>query len=89
MLLNPVGKGAKGGIFPWVQNAPGTYAEVAKLSEYNFLGADGDKFIGWGFMPNSVKALYTNGKGRGPMLASRPGKGEGVSAAKAAKKSKK
>ena len=30
------------------------------LSSYNFLGDDGDKFIGWGFMPNSVKKLYNN-----------------------------
>merc|ERR1719409_2128496 len=48
----------KGGIFPGVTNEPGTYAEVAMLSSFDFLGDDGDKLVGWGFMPNSVKALY-------------------------------
>jgi len=48
----------KGGIFPWVTNEPGTYAEVMNLSSMDFLGDDGDKLVGWGFMPNSVKALY-------------------------------
>merc|ERR1719409_1774037 len=48
----------KGGIFPWVTNEPGTYAEVSMLSSFDFLGDDGDKLVGWGFMPNSVKALY-------------------------------
>jgi len=28
------------------------------LSSFNFLGDDGDKWIGWGFMPRSVKNLY-------------------------------
>merc|ERR1719428_1185541 len=56
----PKGKSpkGKGGIFPWVTNAPGTYAEVMNLSSMDFLGDDGDKLVGWGFMPNSVKALY-------------------------------
>merc|ERR1719487_1539941 len=49
----------KGGIFPWIKNEPGTYAEVAMLSSFDFTGDDGDKLIGWGFMPKSVKALYT------------------------------
>merc|ERR1719310_1662571 len=54
----------KGGIFPWITNEPGTYAKVLKLSEVDFLGEDGNSFIGWGFMPDSVKALYnTNKKG--------------------------
>ena len=75
-------KTKKGGIFPWLVNEPGTYAEVAMLSSYNFLGKDGDKFIGWGAMPNSVKALYTNGRGRGPMLS----KSGGSAAPKAAPK---
>jgi len=48
----------KGGIFPWITNEPGTYAEVAMLSSFDFTGDDGDKWIGWGFMPNSVKSLY-------------------------------
>jgi len=52
------GTEGKGGIFPWVTNEPGTYAKVAKLSSFNFLGDDGNDLIGWGFMPNSVKALY-------------------------------
>merc|ERR1719453_2460282 len=54
----------KGGIFPWVTNEPGTYAEVAMLSSFDFLGDDGDKFIGWGFMPNSVKNLYNTKRRR-------------------------
>jgi len=54
----------KGGIFPWVTNEPGTYAEVAMLSSFDFLGDDGDKFIGWGFMPNSVKNLYASKRRR-------------------------
>jgi len=53
----------KGGILPWVTNAPGTYAKPLMLSSVNFLGDDGDSWIGWGFMPNSVKKLYNpNGK---------------------------
>jgi hypothetical protein len=40
------------------------YAKVLKLSEVDFTGDDSDSFIGWGFMPKSVKALYnTNKKG--------------------------
>jgi len=34
------------------------YAEVMNLSSMDFLGDDGDKLVGWGFMPKSVKALY-------------------------------
>merc|ERR1719252_334122 len=53
----------KGGIFPWVTNTPGTYAKPLMLSSVNFLGDDGDSWIGWGFMPQSVKKLYNpNGK---------------------------
>merc|ERR1719313_2609746 len=48
----------KGGIFPWVTNQPGTYAKPLMLSSVNFLGDEGDSWIGWGFMPNSVKNLY-------------------------------
>ncbi|KAL1511306.1 hypothetical protein AB1Y20_006111 [Prymnesium parvum] len=56
----PKGKSpkGKGGILPWVTNEPGTYAEVMNLSSFNFLGDDGDKLVGWGFMPKSVKKLY-------------------------------
>merc|ERR1719198_1416154 len=36
----------KGGILPWITNEPGTYAEVAMLSSFDFLGADAAKFIG-------------------------------------------
>jgi len=61
---SPVGKG---GILPWVTNAPGTYAKPLMLSSVDFLGADGDKWIGWGAMPDSVKALY-NRKGRKGLL---------------------
>jgi len=57
---SPVGKG---GIFPWVTNEPGTYAKPLMLSSIDFLGDDGDALVGWGFMPNSVKALY-NPRGR-------------------------
>jgi len=51
----------KGGIFPWITNEPGTYAKVMSLSSVDFTGDDGDKWIGWGFMPKSVKALYPKG----------------------------
>lgn len=34
------------------------YTELATLSSYDFLGKDGDKWVGWGGMPKSVKALY-------------------------------
>merc|ERR1719231_588118 len=57
----------KGGIFPWVTNEPGTYAKPLMLSSLDFLGADGDKWIGWGAMPDSVKKLY-NRKGRKGLL---------------------
>lgn len=53
----------KGGIFPWITNKPGTYAEPLRLSAIDFLSDDGDKWIGWGAMPSSVKKLYNrNGK---------------------------
>merc|ERR1719261_489015 len=53
----------KGGLLPWVTNTPGTYAKPIKLSSVNFLGDDGDAWIGWGFMPQSVKKMYNpNGK---------------------------
>jgi len=52
----------KGGILPWVTNEPGTYAELPNLSSFDFTGDDGDKLVGWGGMPKSVKALY-NSKG--------------------------
>ena len=39
------------------------YAAPIKLSQVDFLGDDGDKWIGWGAMPDSVKKLY-NRKGR-------------------------
>merc|ERR1719453_2181091 len=52
----------KGGILPWVKNEPGTYAELPSLSSFDFTGDDGDKLVGWGGMPKSVKALY-NAKG--------------------------
>ena len=48
----------KGGILPWVTNTPGTYAKPLMLSSVDFLGDDGDAWIGWGFMPDSVKKLY-------------------------------
>ena len=34
------------------------------LSSFDFTGDDGDKLIGWGFMPDSVKALYTGSSSR-------------------------
>ena len=55
----------KGGILPWVTNAPGTYAKPLMLSSVDFLGEDGDKWIGWGFMPSSVKKLYNRGGRKG------------------------
>lgn len=57
----------KGGIFPWIQNEPGTYAKPLMLSRFDFTGDDGDKFVGWGGMPPSVKALY-NPNGRKGLL---------------------
>jgi len=59
---SPVGKG---GILPWVTNEPGTYAKPIMLSSINFLGDDGDDWVGWGFMPNSVKALYNPNGAKG------------------------
>ena len=42
-------------------------SEPIMLSAFDFTGDDGDAFIGWGFMPNSVKALYPKGyKGMSP-----------------------
>lgn len=52
----------KGGILPWISNEPGTYGKPLTLAGVDFLGDDGDKWIGWGFMPNSVKKIY-NRKG--------------------------
>ena len=37
------------------------------LSAFDFTGDAGDDFVGWGFMPNSVKKLY-NRKGRKGLL---------------------
>merc|ERR1719454_2847744 len=51
----------KGGIFPWITNEPGTYAKVVSLSSVDFTSDEGDAWIGWGFMPKSVKALYPKG----------------------------
>merc|ERR1719247_2324969 len=51
----------KGGILPWITNAPGTYAKVVSLSSVDFTSDQGDAWIGWGFMPKSVKALYPKG----------------------------
>merc|ERR1719231_757660 len=68
-VSGPKGKSpkGKGGILPWVTNTPGTYAEPIMLSAVDFLGADGDKWIGWGAMPDSVKKLY-NRNGRKGLL---------------------
>merc|ERR1711990_920014 len=52
----------KGGIFPWITNEPGTYGKPLMLSAVDFTTTAGDKFIGWGFVPASVKALYPKGK---------------------------
>ena len=41
------------------------YTELATLSSYDFLGKDGDKWVGWGGMPKSVKALYNRGGTKG------------------------
>mmetsp|Transcript_64661 Transcript_64661/g.107434 ORF Transcript_64661/g.107434 Transcript_64661/m.107434 type:complete len:124 (+) Transcript_64661:42-413(+) len=38
------GTKGKGGIFPWVTNEPGTYAELPMLSSFDFVGGDGEKF---------------------------------------------
>merc|ERR1719183_1344425 len=51
----------KGGIFPWVTNKEVTYAKLLKLSAVDFTSDEGDAWVGWGFMPNSVKALYPKG----------------------------
>merc|ERR1719482_1824706 len=53
---------AKGGIFPWITNEPGTYGKPFMLSAVDFTSDDGDAWIGWGFMPKSVKdTLYPKG----------------------------
>jgi hypothetical protein len=57
----------KGGIFPWIQNEPGTYAKPLMLSRIDFTSDDGDRFVGWGGMPQSVKNLY-NPNGRKGLL---------------------
>ena len=49
-------------------NEPGTYAKPLMLSRIDFTGDDGDRFVGWGGMPPSVKALY-NPKGRKGLFA--------------------
>lgn len=59
----PVSRGGaaqegKGGILPWVTNTPGTYTKPLMLSAIDFTSDEGDAFIGWGFVPASVKALY-------------------------------
>merc|ERR1719199_667651 len=55
----PVGKG---GIFPWITNTPGTYGKPLTLSAVDFTSDEGDAWIGWGFMPKSVKdTLYPKG----------------------------
>merc|ERR1719454_1560577 len=52
----------KGGIFPWITNTPGTYGKPLTLSAVDFTSDEGDAWIGWGFMPKSVKAsLYPKG----------------------------
>jgi len=52
----------KGGIFPWITNTPGTYGKPVKLSAVDFTSDEGDAWIGWGFMPKSVKnTLYPKG----------------------------
>merc|ERR1719247_3519285 len=52
----------KGGIFPWITNEPGTYGKPVKLSAVDFTSDEGDAWIGWGFMPKSVKnTLYPKG----------------------------
>merc|ERR1719326_558488 len=57
---SPVGKG---GIFPWITNEPGTYGKPLMLSAVDFTSDEGDAWIGWGFMPKSVKdSLYPKGK---------------------------
>merc|ERR1719331_3065543 len=56
---SPVGKG---GIFPWITNEPGTYGKPLMLSSIDFTSDAGDAWIGWGFMPQSVKkTLYPKG----------------------------
>merc|ERR1719213_1211043 len=56
---SPVGKG---GIFPWITNEPGTYGKPLMLSAVDFTSDEGDAWIGWGFMPKSVKdSLYPKG----------------------------
>ena len=43
------------------------YAKPLMLSSIDFTGDDSDAFIGWGFMPDSVKKLYPKGA-KGGML---------------------
>jgi len=64
----------KGGILPWVTNTPGTYAKPLMLSSQDFLGADGDKWIGWGFVPASVKKLYNRSGRKGLLVGDKGGK---------------
>eukprot|EP00308_Calcidiscus_leptoporus_P023349 CAMPEP_0119353760 /NCGR_PEP_ID=MMETSP1334-20130426/2859_1 /TAXON_ID=127549 /ORGANISM="Calcidiscus leptoporus, Strain RCC1130" /LENGTH=157 /DNA_ID=CAMNT_0007367127 /DNA_START=60 /DNA_END=533 /DNA_ORIENTATION=- len=58
---SPVGKG---GIFPWVTNTPGTYAEVAKLSSFDFTGGDGAKFTAGAGVFGLSKFLYPGGRSK-------------------------
>ena len=49
-------------------NSPSAaYAKPLMLSAIDFTSDDSDAFIGWGFMPDSVKKLYPKGA-RGGML---------------------
>ena len=38
------------------------YGKPLMLSSVDFTGKQGDAWIGWGFFPASVKALYPKGK---------------------------
>lgn len=53
----------KGGIFPWIVNEKGSYSKPLMLSSIDFTSDEGDALVGWGAMPDSVKAIY-NPKGR-------------------------
>ena len=43
-------------------SACAAYGKPLMLSAVDFTTTAGDKFIGWGFVPASVKALYPKGK---------------------------
>ena len=51
----------KGGIFPWITNEPGTYAEVPMLSSFDFL-TEGEKFTPIGNVFSLSKFLYPKRK---------------------------